>query len=303
MQTPSDTRDLPPVFETLVVVGPGLIGSSVLRRAKEYGGLARHVIAVDKDPAVCARVAELGIADEVTDNAAEAAARADCVMLCVPVGVMGPVAATVLPAMKPGAILTEVGSTKVSVIEAISPYLRPDVPYVPAHPMAGTEFSGPDAGFATLFENRWCLLTPLEATPDSAIEAIRTLWQRCGARLRDMTPAHHDRVCAIVSHLPHLLAFTICGTADDLADETRSEVLDFAASGFRDFTRIAASDPTMWRDIFLLNREALLEMLARFMEDAQAMARAIRWGDEAYIVDRIERGRKIRKSLIENQQA
>lgn len=303
MQTPSDTRDLPPVFETLVVVGPGLIGSSVLRRAKEYGGLARHVIAVDKDPAVCARVAELGIVDEVTDNAAEAAARADCVMLCVPVGVMGPVAATVLPAMKPGAILTEVGSTKVSVIEAISPYLRPDVPYVPAHPMAGTEFSGPDAGFATLFENRWCLLTPLEATPDSAIEAIRTLWQRCGARLRDMTPAHHDRVCAIVSHLPHLLAFTICGTADDLADETRSEVLDFAASGFRDFTRIAASDPTMWRDIFLLNREALLEMLARFMEDAQAMARAIRWGDEAYIVDRIERGRKIRKSLIENQQA
>lgn len=294
---------LPPVFDTLVVVGPGLIGSSVLRRAKERGGLARHVIAVDIDPAVCARVAELGIADEVMEDAAQAAAKADCVMLCVPVGAMGPVAASVIPAMKPGAILTEVGSTKVSVIEAIKPFLRPDVPYVPAHPMAGTEFSGPDAGFATLFEDRWCLLTPLEGTPSAVVEAIRTLWERCGARLRDMTPAHHDRVCAIVSHLPHLLAFTICGTADDLADETRSEVLDFAASGFRDFTRIAASDPIMWRDIFLLNREALLEMLARFMEDAQAMARAIRWGDEDYIVDRIERGRKIRKSLIENRQA
>lgn len=299
----TENAALPPVFDTLVVVGPGLIGSSVLRRAKERGGLARHVIAVDIDPAVCARVAELGIADEVMEDAAKAAAKADCVMLCVPVGAMGPVAASVIPAMKPGAILTEVGSTKVSVIEAIKPFLRPDVPYVPAHPMAGTEFSGPDAGFATLFEDRWCLLTPLEGTPSAAVEAIRTLWERCGARLRDMTPAHHDRVCAIVSHLPHLLAFTICGTADDLADETRSEVLDFAASGFRDFTRIAASDPIMWRDIFLLNREALLEMLARFMEDAQAMARAIRWGDEDYIVDRIERGRKIRKSLIENRQA
>ncbi|MFS8368996.1 prephenate dehydrogenase/arogenate dehydrogenase family protein [Acetobacter indonesiensis] len=296
-------EEIAPVFDTLVVVGPGLIGSSVLRRAKEYGTLARRVIAVDISPEVCARVAELGIADEVTTDAAQAAAVADCVMLCVPVGAMGPVAASVLPAMRPGAILTEVGSTKVSVIEAITPYLRPDVPYVPAHPMAGTEFSGPDAGFATLFEDRWCLLTPLESTPADAVKAVRTLWERCGARLREMAPAHHDRVCAMVSHLPHLLAFTICGTADDLADETRSEVLDFAASGFRDFTRIAASDPIMWRDIFLLNRDALLEMLARFMEDAQAMARAIRWGDEDYIVDRIERGRKIRKSLIENRQA
>nr|WP_086634918.1 prephenate dehydrogenase/arogenate dehydrogenase family protein [Acetobacter sp. DsW_059] len=292
-----------PVFETLAVVGPGLIGSSVLRRVREFPGLARRTIAVDIDPAVCARVQELGIADEVTTDAAEAAAQADCVLLCVPAGAMGHVAASVLPAMKPGAILSEVGSVKVSVIEAIMPYLRPDIAYVPVHPMAGTEFSGPDAGFATLFEDRWCLLTPLEDTPHEAIEATLTFWERCGSRLREMTPAHHDRVCAIVSHLPHLLAFTICGTADDLADETRSEVLDFAASGFRDFTRIAASDPIMWRDIFLLNRKALLEMLARFTEDAQAMARAIRWADEEYIVDRIERGRKIRKSLIQNRQA
>ena len=291
------------IFDTLVVVGPGLIGSSVLRRARAGHRLARRLIAVDSSPTVCQRVMELGIADEATTDAAAAAAQADCVMLCVPVGVMGDVAAQVLPFMRPGAVLTDVGSTKVSVIEAISPVLRADVPYVPSHPMAGTEFSGPDAGLVDLFENRWCLLTPLDNTPASAIEAVRELWQRCGARLREMTPAHHDRVCAIVSHLPHLLAFTICGTADDLAGETRSEVLDFAASGFRDFTRIAASDPVMWRDIFLANREALLEMLGRFMEDAQAMARAIRWGDADYIVDRIERGREIRKSLIEKQQA
>ncbi len=291
------------VFDTLVVVGPGLIGSSVLRRAKAYGNLARRLIAVDSSPAVCARVKELGFADEVTTDAAAAAAQADCVMLCVPVGAMGAVAAQVVPAMKPGAVLTDVGSTKVSVTEAIVPSLRPDVAYVPTHPMAGTEFSGPDAGLVDLFENRWCLLTPLESTTPEALQQIRTLWTRCGARLREMTPAHHDRVCAIVSHLPHLLAFTICGTADDLAEETRSEVLDLAASGFRDFTRIAASDPIMWRDIFLANREALLEMLGRFMEDAQAMARAIRWGDADYIVNKIERGRAIRKSLIENRQA
>lgn len=293
----------PVVFDTLVVVGPGLIGSSVLRRAKTYGNLARRLIAVDNNPDVCARVLELGIADEATTNGVAAVAQADCVMLCVPVGAMGAVAAQLVPAMKSGAVLTDVGSTKVSVTEAIAPSLRADVPYVPAHPMAGTEFSGPDAGLVDLFENRWCLLTPLEATTAEALQQIRTLWTLCGARLREMTPSHHDRVCAIVSHLPHLLAFTICGTADDLAGETRSEVLDLAASGFRDFTRIAASDPIMWRDIFLANREALLEMLGRFMEDAQAMARAIRWGDADYIVNKIERGREIRKSLIENRQA
>ncbi|MFT8896985.1 MAG: prephenate/arogenate dehydrogenase family protein [Acetobacter sp.] len=292
-----------PLFDTLVVIGPGLIGASVLHRARRDRTIARRLIAVDINPAFRERVLELGIADEVTDDAAAAVADADCVMLCVPVGAMGEVAATVIPAMKPGAILTDTGSTKVAVIEAIRPFLRPDVPYVPAHPMAGTEYSGPDAGFATLFDNRWCLLTPLPDSAPHSVEAITALWQLCGARTRDMTPEHHDRVCAIVSHLPHLLAFTICGTADDLADETRSEVLEFAASGFRDFTRIAASDPIMWRDIFLSNREAILEMLSRFLEDAQAMARAIRWGDSDYIVDRIERGRSIRRSLLENRQA
>ncbi|BCK75606.1 prephenate dehydrogenase [Acetobacter aceti NBRC 14818] len=300
----TDSSDAPtPLFDTLVVIGPGLIGASVLHRARRDRTIARRLIAVDINPAFRERVRELGIADEVTGDAAAAVADADCVMLCVPVGAMGEVAATVIPAMKPGAILTDTGSTKVAVIEAIRPFLRPDVPYVPAHPMAGTEYSGPDAGFATLFDNRWCLLTPLPDNAPDSVEAITTLWQLCGARTRDMTPEHHDRVCAIVSHLPHLLAFTICGTADDLADETRSEVLEFAASGFRDFTRIAASDPIMWRDIFLSNREAILEMLSRFLEDAQAMARAIRWGDSDYIVDRIERGRSIRRSLLENRQA
>ncbi|ACI51592.1 Prephenate dehydrogenase [Gluconacetobacter diazotrophicus PA1 5] len=292
-----------PLFRTLAVIGPGLIGSSILRRARQDGTIAAELVACDVEPDVCRRVRDLDLADRVEQDALRAVADADCVILCVPVGAIATVGAMVLPAMKPGAILSEVGSTKQSIIGAIAPALRADIAFVPTHPMAGTEYSGPDAGFATLFDDRWCLLTPLEDTDPAAIATIETLWHRMGARTRIIDPAHHDRVCAIVSHLPHLLAFTICGTADDLADETRSEVLDFAASGFRDFTRIAASDPVMWRDIFLNNREALLEMLARFMEDAQAMARAIRWGDEAFIVDRIERGRHIRRSLLENRQA
>ncbi|GBQ71352.1 cyclohexadienyl/arogenate/prephenate dehydrogenase [Ameyamaea chiangmaiensis NBRC 103196] len=298
---PSPPRE--PLFGTLAVIGPGHIGSSVLRRARLEPALAGRLVTTDASAEVRQIARTLALADEVADTAADAARAADCVMLCVPVGAMGAVAAEVLPVMKPGAILTDVGSTKASIIADIAPYLRDDVPFVPAHPMAGREFSGPDSGFPTLFENRWCLMTPTPDTPDDAIARIQALWERMGARTRRMDAAHHDKVCAIVSHLPHLLAFTICGTADDLAEETRSEVLDFAASGFRDFTRIAASNPVMWRDIFLNNREALLEMLARFTEDAQAMARAIRWGDAEFIVDRVERGRRIRRSLLENQQA
>jgi len=199
--------------------------------------------------------------------------------------------------------LTDVGSTKQSVIRDVGPLLPAGVHFVPGHPLAGTEYSGPDAGFVTLFENRWTLLTPPAGTDAEAVEKIAELWRRCGSMVETMDAAHHDRTLAIVSHLPHLIAFTICGTADDLKDESRQEVLQFAASGFRDFTRIAASDPVMWRDIFLNNREALLEMLARFTEDAQAMGRAVRWGDAAYIEDKIHRSRKIRKSLIELKQA
>ena len=237
---------------------------------------------------------------------------ADCVILCAPVGAYAEIAASIAPYLAPGAILSDVGSTKVSVIRDVGPLVPDGVHFVPGHPLAGTEYSGPEAGFSALFHGRWSLLTPLPDTDPEAVERMAEFWRRCGSMVEVMEPGHHDRVVAIVSHLPHLIAFTICGTADDLATEaersnkdiaSRSEVLKFAASGFRDFTRIAASDPVMWRDVFLNNREALLEMLARFTEDAQAMGRAVRWGDAAYIEDRIERGRSIRRGLIELQQA
>ncbi len=223
-------------------------------------------------------------------------------ILCTPVGTLASVAAAIAPALRPGTILSDVGSTKQSVMRDVAPLVPEDVAFVPAHPIAGTEFSGPDAGKADLFQGRWCLLTPQADTDEAAVQKIEALWHALGARTARMDAPHHDRVLAIVSHLPHLLAFTICGTADDLADETKQEVLQFSASGFRDFTRIAASDPVMWRDIFLNNKEALLEMLARFSEDAQAMARAVRWGDTGYIEDKINRSRKIRRSLIDLKQ-
>ena len=213
------------------------------------------------------------------------------------------VAEAIAPHLAPGCIVTDVGSTKQSVIRDVGPLIPAGVHFVPAHPVAGTEYSGPDAGFTSLFQGRWCLLTPPPGTDEAAVEKVSELWRRCGSMVESMEAGHHDRVLAIVSHLPHLIAFTICNTAEGLEDESRQEVLKFSASGFRDFTRIAASDPVMWRDIFLNNREALLEMLARFMEDAQAMARAVRWGDPSFIEDSIERGRKIRRSLIELKQA
>jgi cyclohexadieny/prephenate dehydrogenase len=292
-----------PLFRRLALIGVGLIGSSVARIARSRGDIAAEVVAYAPTERTRARAAELGIVDRVAADAADAVAGADCVMLCAPVGAYAEIAAAIAPALADGAILTDVGSTKQSVIRDVGPLVPAGVHFVPAHPVAGTEYSGPDAGFVTLFEGRWTLLTPPPGTDPDAVERIAELWRRCGSMVEAMEPAHHDRVLATVSHLPHLIAFTICGTADDLEDETRQEVLRFAASGFRDFTRIAASDPVMWRDVFLNNREALLEMLARFTEDAQAMARAVRWGDGAYIEDKILRGRKIRRSLIELKQA
>ncbi len=292
-----------PVFKRLALLGVGLIGSSIARIAQERGDLAAEVVVNARTQKTLDRVTELGFADRVELDPAKAVAGADCVMLCAPVGAFAALAEAIAPHLAPGAIITDVGSTKQSVIRDISPFVPDGVHLVPGHPLAGTEYSGPDSGFTTLFQGRWTLLTPPPDTDEAAIEKITEFWRRCGSMVERMEPAHHDRVLAIVSHLPHLLAFTICGTADDLAEETRREVTNFAASGFRDFTRIAASDPVMWRDIFLNNREALLEMLARFMEDAQAMARAVRWGDAAYIEDKVERGRKIRRSLIENKQA
>jgi cyclohexadieny/prephenate dehydrogenase len=291
------------IFPRLTIIGPGLIGGSIARAAKVFGGITDHITVSDRSQETLARVRALGFADSIEPNPAAASDNADCVILCSPVGTYAALAEAIAPALKPGAILSDVGSTKQSVIRDIGPFVPSGVHFVPAHPMAGTEFSGPDAGFAELFQGRWCLLTPPPGTHEQAIEKIEALWQKTGAQTARMDAAHHDRVLAIVSHLPHLIAFTICGTADDLADETRQEVLQFAATGFRDFTRIAASDPEMWRDIFQANKDAILEMLARFSEDAQAMARAIRWGDTGYIEDKIIRSRKIRQSLIELKQA
>ena len=292
-----------PLFRRLALIGVGLIGSSVARIALERGDIAAEVVVNARTQKTLDRVTELGIAHRVEIDPAAAVKDADAVMLCAPVGAFAELAAAIAPALAPGAILTDVGSTKQSVIRDVGPLVPVGVHFVPAHPLAGTEFSGPDSGFTTLFVNRWTLLTPSPGTDPEAVEKIAELWRRCGSMIETMEPGHHDRVLAIVSHLPHLLAFTICGTADDLADESRQQVTKFAASGFRDFTRIAASDPVMWRDVFLNNREALLEMLQRFMEDAQAMARAVRWGDASYIEDKVERGRKIRRSLIEQKQA
>jgi cyclohexadieny/prephenate dehydrogenase len=292
-----------PVFHRVALIGAGLIAGSIARRNREQGGLAAEIVVTARSAETRARVRELGFADRVEDDAAEAVKGADLVILCVPVGACRAVMERIAPHLAPGAILSDVGSTKGSVIRDVTPLLPPSVHFVPAHPMAGTEHTGPDSGFSTLFEGRYVILTPIEGTPPEALERVREFWRRCGSMIESMDPVTHDKVVAIVSHLPHLIAFTICGTADDLSEETRESVLKFAASGFRDFTRIAGSNVDMWRDVFLNNREAVLEMLARFTEDAQAFGRAIRWGQEEFIVDRIERGRKIRRGLIERKQA
>ena len=292
-----------PLFDRLCLLGVGLIGSSIARVAQARGDIARTVVAHAKTPATLQRVRELGIADVVEADPAKAVQGADCVIFCIPVGAYAEVMAAVAPHLKPGAVITDVGSTKGSVVRDLGPLVPAGVHLVPAHPMAGTEFSGPDAGFAELFEGRYCMLTPLPDADPAAVERVKEFWRRCGSMVETLDPATHDKIVAIVSHLPHLIAFTICSTADDLAEETKEAVLKFAAGGFRDFTRIAASDPTMWRDVFLNNREALLEMLARFTEDAHALGRAVRWGQADYIEDRIRRGRKIRQNLIERHQA
>jgi cyclohexadieny/prephenate dehydrogenase len=292
-----------PLFDRLCLLGVGLIGSSLARVARARGDIARTVVAHARTGATLDRVRQLGIADVVEADAGRAVRDADCVVFCVPVGANAGVMRVVAPHLKRGAIVTDVGSTKASVVRDLAPLMPPGCHLVPGHPMAGTEHSGPDAGFAELFQGRWCMLTPLPGTDPAAVEAVKELWRRCGSAVETLDPATHDKIVAIVSHLPHLIAFTICSTADDLAEETKEAVLKFAAGGFRDFTRIAASDPTMWRDVFLNNREALLEMLARFVEDAHALGRAVRWGEADYIEDRIRRGRKIRHELIERRQA
>ncbi|HUT47702.1 MAG TPA: prephenate/arogenate dehydrogenase family protein [Alphaproteobacteria bacterium] len=287
-----------PLFDTIAIIGPGLIGSSIMRAARAHGAV-RAIAASSRSPETRQRVAELGIADKVVATNAEAVEGADLVIVCVPVGVCGAVAEEIAPHLKPGAIVSDVGSVKGAIVRDMGPHLPDNVHFVPAHPVAGTEHSGPDAGFAELFEGRWCILTPPEGTDPEAVKRLAAFWSLLGANVEIMSPDHHDLVLAVTSHLPHLIAYTIVGTADELETVTRSEVLKFSAGGFRDFTRIAASDPTMWRDIFLANKDAVLEMLGRFNEDVAALTKAIRHGDGDALFEQFTRTRAIRRGIIE----
>jgi cyclohexadieny/prephenate dehydrogenase len=287
-----------PLFNRLALIGIGLIGSSIARAVRAQGA-ARTIVATARSPKTRRRVAELGIADQVVETNAAAVAGADLVIVCVPVGACGAVAKEIGPHLSAGAIVSDVGSVKGSVVRDMAPHLPKTVHFIPAHPVAGTEYSGPDAGFAELFVNRWCILTPPDGTNQDAVEKLEAFWRLLGANVEIMAPDHHDLVLAITSHLPHLIAYTIVGTADELQAVTRSEVLKFSAGGFRDFTRIAASDPTMWRDVFLANKDAVLEMLGRFNEDVSALTKAIRKGDGEALFEHFERTRAIRKGIVE----
>jgi len=290
-----------PIFDKLALIGLGLIGSSIARAARQYGAV-REIAALDASPLVLARVRELGLADVVTDDRAVGLRGADLVIICAPVGVCGEIAEQIAPHLESGAVLSDVGSVKAAVVAQVAPHVRGDAHFIPAHPIAGTEYSGPDAGFATLFQNRWCILTPPDGADEKTVGKLSAFWTRLGAKVETMTPAHHDLVLAVTSHLPHLIAYNIVGTAADLEEVTRSEVIKFSASGFRDFTRIAASDPTMWRDVFLNNKDAVLEMLGRFDEDLTALQRMIRRGDGEGLFDLFTRTRAIRRSIIEQGQ-
>lgn len=290
-----------PLFGRVALIGLGLIGSSIARAAKQLN-LAGAIVAIDRSEETLARVRELGIADEATSDAAAGVTDADLVILCVPVGACGAVAEAMRPGLKAGCIVSDVGSVKKSVIAQVEPHLPEGVHFVPAHPVAGTEHSGPDAGFSTLFHNRWCILTPPDGADEAAVDRVREFWAAMGSNVEIMSAQHHDLVLAITSHVPHLIAYNIVGTAADLETVTQSEVIKFSAGGFRDFTRIAASDPTMWRDVFLHNREAVLEMLGRLNEDIALLARAIRWGEGDKLFDLFTRTRAIRRGIISEGQ-
>ena len=288
------------MFERIAILGAGLIGASIALAARESGA-ARAVIMFDRDPDVRNRAHALGLG-EIADSAEAAVAGAELVVLAMPVGAMVEAMAAIGPALAPGAIVTDVGSVKRSVAEALAPLAPPHAFLIPGHPIAGTEHSGPEAGFASLFKGRWHILTPLaDARPEyaAAVEKLAAFWCALGANVEQMTPARHDVVLAVTSHLPHLIAFNIVAMAEDLESVTESEVVKYSASGFRDFTRIAASDPTMWRDVFLHNRDAVLEVLGRFSEDLAALQRAIRWGEGDALYDLFDRARRMRREVIE----
>ena len=287
-------------FARVTVIGLGLIGSSIVRAVGATMPTVR-VTGYDADPAVREHVRAIGLCDDVADSAGTAVADADLVILCVPVGAMAAVAADMAEDLPAEAVVSDVGSSKAGVAAALAGAL-PGRTIVPAHPVAGTEQSGPDAGFATLFRGRWCILTPAPDSDPVAVARVASFWERLGAQVERMDAQHHDLVLAVTSHIPHLIAYTIVGTASDLESVTRSEVIKYSAGGFRDFTRIAASDPTMWRDVFLANREAVLEMLGRFNEDLAALQRAIRWGDGDALFDLFTRTRAVRRSIVEQGQ-
>jgi len=286
------------VYERVALIGLGLIASS-MAHAMRRAGLAGEITGYARSAETRATAREMGLCDRVCDSAAEAAAGADLVVLCVPVGAMGAVAQEIAPALAPGATVSDVGSVKRDVIEAVAPHLPQGVHFVPAHPLAGTEHSGPRAGFAELFENRFTLIVPVEDSDREAVARLARLWQGMGALTEEMDAEHHDLVLAVTSHAPHLIAYTMVGVADDLRRVTDSEVIRYSAAGFRDFTRIAASDPTMWRDVFLHNKEATLEILGRFTEELFALQRAIRTGDGDHLFDYFTRTRAIRRGIIE----
>jgi cyclohexadieny/prephenate dehydrogenase len=286
-----------PLFDRAALIGIGLIGSS-LAHAIRRGGLAGDISGFAKSEATRTKARELGIVDTVHETAAEAVREADLVVLCVPIGAYREIAASIAKDLKPGAILTDVGSVKGAVVRDVAPHVPAGVHFIPGHPIAGTEQSGPEAGFAELFDNRWCILTPLPGSDPEAVEKLEALWRALGSHVDRMSPDHHDLALAITSHLPHLIAYNIVATAADLEEVTNSEVIKYSAGGFRDFTRIAASDPIMWRDVFLNNKEAVLEMLGRFSEDLSALQRAIRWSDGEQLLTLFTRAREIRRGIV-----
>lgn len=285
-------------IDTLLIIGGGLIGSSIARAAKTYGQ-AKTVYVSDKSASVCEAIERLGFADGVAENAPELyASQADIIILCVPPARIGEVAKAVIPVMKAGGILSDVGSIKGDVIKQVTPHLRDDIHFVAGHPIAGTEYSGPEAGFAEMFQDRWCVLTP-DGADEAATKTMTAFWEGLGSQVTIMDSKRHDIVLATTSHVPHLIAYTLVGTAVDMEQVTRNEVVKFSAGGFRDFTRIAASDPVMWRDVFLANREATLEVVDRFIEDLTALKRAIRWEDGDKLLDHFAKTRDIRRRIVD----
>ncbi|MBB2696406.1 UNVERIFIED_ORG: cyclohexadieny/prephenate dehydrogenase [Rhizobium pisi] len=286
------------LFDRIALIGIGLIGSSLAHDIRRLG-LTKEIVVATRSADTLKRAEELGLGDRYTTSSAEAVRGADLVIVSVPVGASESVAKEIAGNLQPGAIVTDVGSTKASVIAQMHPHMPENVHFIPGHPLAGTEKSGPDAGFPGLFEGRWCIFTPVGGTDETALKRLRGFWEALGSKVDEMDAEHHDKVLAIVSHLPHIIAYNIVGTADDLETVTESEVIKYSASGFRDFTRLAASDPTMWRDVCLHNRDAILEMLARFSEDLAYLQRAIRWGEGDKIFELFTRTRAIRRSIVQ----